>query len=161
MEPDSPDAKLPETALRAELEGAREQVAASDDMEQALRDARAQFEAMGEAFDGIVYVCSQDYVVEYMNRRFIERTGRDATGEKCYRALHDLDGVCEWCVNDRVLKGETVRWGLELGVDYGLTSSCYDPDDDGHPCGHCDSCLLRPKGFEEVGVADPLTYQAE
>jgi hypothetical protein len=54
MEPDPLDAKLPETALRAELEGAREQVAASDDMEQALRDARAQFEAIAEAFDGLV-----------------------------------------------------------------------------------------------------------
>jgi 7-cyano-7-deazaguanine synthase len=52
-------------------------------------------------------------------------------------------------------KAEIVRRGLELGVDYGLTHSCYDPDASGQPCGHCDSCVLRVKGFAEAGVADP------
>jgi len=56
-------------------------------------------------------------------------------------------------------KADTIRRGLELGVDYGLTSSCYDPSLDGRPCGHCDSCLLRLKGFSEVGTKDPLRYQ--
>lgn len=56
-------------------------------------------------------------------------------------------------------KADTIRRGLELGVDYGLTSSCYDPSLDGRPCGHCDSCLLRLKGFSEVGTPDPLRYQ--
>ena len=45
--------------------------------------------------------------------------------------------------------------GLALGLDYGLTHSCYDPDLTGRPCGHCDSCLLRAKGFAEAGVPDP------
>ena len=49
-----------------------------------------------------------------------------------------------------------IRRGIELGVDYALTSSCYDPAQDGAPCRRCDSCLLRAKGFEELGVADPL-----
>lgn len=53
-------------------------------------------------------------------------------------------------------KADIIRSGLELGVDYAETSSCYDPSSDGKPCGHCDSCLLRAKGFEEVGVTDPL-----
>jgi 7-cyano-7-deazaguanine synthase len=57
-------------------------------------------------------------------------------------------------------KAEIIATGLGLGVDYGLTSSCYDPDDSGNPCGHCDSCLLRLKGFAEAGHTDPLTYQA-
>jgi len=57
-------------------------------------------------------------------------------------------------------KGQTVELGLKLGVDYGLTSSCYDPDGDGRPCGQCDSCLLRRKGFAEAGTEDPLVYQA-
>lgn len=57
-------------------------------------------------------------------------------------------------------KAEIVRTGTALGVDYGLTSSCYDPSPSGHPCGNCDSCLLRLKGFEEAGVPDPLSYQA-
>ncbi|HET9075567.1 MAG TPA: 7-cyano-7-deazaguanine synthase QueC [Acidimicrobiales bacterium] len=54
-------------------------------------------------------------------------------------------------------KADIVRRGLELGVDYGLTHSCYDPGPDGRPCGACDSCLLRAKGFAEAGALDPLT----
>jgi 7-cyano-7-deazaguanine synthase len=53
-------------------------------------------------------------------------------------------------------KGEIVRRGLTLGLDYGLTHSCYDPGPDGQACGHCDSCVLRAKGFAEAGVRDPL-----
>ena len=53
-------------------------------------------------------------------------------------------------------KAQIVQKGLRLGVDYGLTSSCYDPGEDGRPCGTCDSCLLRAKGFAEAGVPDPL-----
>jgi len=56
-------------------------------------------------------------------------------------------------------KAEIVRKGLELGVDYGLTSSCYDPSAAGEPCGQCDSCLLRRKGFRENGMEDPLAYR--
>jgi len=55
-------------------------------------------------------------------------------------------------------KAQIIRKGLELGVDYSLTSSCYDPDSDGMPCGQCDSCLLRQKGFRENGLPDPLPY---
>jgi 7-cyano-7-deazaguanine synthase len=53
-------------------------------------------------------------------------------------------------------KAEIIRRGIALGLDYGLTTSCYDPGPDGQPCGHCDSCLLRAKGFGEAGVADPV-----
>jgi 7-cyano-7-deazaguanine synthase len=53
-------------------------------------------------------------------------------------------------------KAEIIEKGLALGVDYGLTSSCYDPGPDGRPCGGCDSCQLRAKGFAEAGVLDPL-----
>ena len=53
-------------------------------------------------------------------------------------------------------KAEIIRKGIELGVDYSLTSSCYDPSPEGRPCGQCDSCLLRRKGFEENGIEDPL-----
>lgn len=52
-------------------------------------------------------------------------------------------------------KAQIIRRGLELGVDYGLTHSCYDPDSSGRPYGTCDSCLLRHKGFAEVGMDDP------
>ena len=55
-------------------------------------------------------------------------------------------------------KADIIRRGTELGVDYSLTHSCYDPDAEGRACGHCDSCILRRKGFEEAGVPDPTTY---
>jgi 7-cyano-7-deazaguanine synthase len=52
-------------------------------------------------------------------------------------------------------KAGIIRLGTELGVDYSLTHSCYDPGPDGRPCGHCDSCLLRARGFAEAGIPDP------
>jgi 7-cyano-7-deazaguanine synthase len=57
----------------------------------------------------------------------------------------------------KLTKAEIIREGLSLGVDYSVTSSCYDPKTDGEPCGSCDSCILRNKGFSEVGIEDPLT----
>lgn len=59
----------------------------------------------------------------------------------------------------RLTKAEIIRTGTELGVDYALTSSCYDPDDSGRACGRCDSCLLRKKGFSEAAITDPTRYQ--
>ncbi len=55
-------------------------------------------------------------------------------------------------------KAEIIQRGIALGVDYGATTSCYDPTPDGASCGHCDSCSLRKKGFAEAGVADPTRY---
>lgn len=55
-------------------------------------------------------------------------------------------------------KAEIIRAGVALGVDYGLTHSCYDPDAAGRACGRCDSCVLRRKGFAEAGVPDPTVY---
>jgi 7-cyano-7-deazaguanine synthase len=56
-------------------------------------------------------------------------------------------------------KGQIIRRGTTLGVDYAMTHSCYDPAPDGRACGHCDSCLLRRRGFEEAGVEDPTSYR--
>jgi 7-cyano-7-deazaguanine synthase len=55
-------------------------------------------------------------------------------------------------------KAEIIRRGLDLGVDYALTHSCYDPTPDGQACGACDSCRLRLKGFREAGIEDPVPY---
>jgi len=57
-------------------------------------------------------------------------------------------------------KSEIIAMGLKLGVDYALTRSCYDPDEQGMPCGHCDSCHFRRAGFEVLGKNDPLPYPA-
>lgn len=59
----------------------------------------------------------------------------------------------------QLTKAEIIRKGLELGVDYGLTHSCYDPDGEGRACGRCDSCRLRRKGFQDLGVPDPTVYR--
>jgi len=58
-------------------------------------------------------------------------------------------------------KAEIIRTGLQLGVDYSLTHSCYDPTAEGLACGKCDSCRLRLKGFAEAGVSDPLRYATQ
>jgi PAS domain S-box-containing protein len=112
-----PDQDRDKADLIKELVALRRQVAALEKAEsrshrssEAWRDLWAQYEAMIEAFDGYIYICSQNYEVEFMNQRFIERTGSYPLGQKCYRALHDRDEVCPWCINDRVFRGETVRW---------------------------------------------------
>src|SRR5579863_9118412 len=56
----------------------------------------------------------------------------------------------------RLNKSGIVKLAAKLGLDFSLTHSCYDPDENGHPCGACDSCILRRKGFEEAGIVDPL-----
>lgn len=59
----------------------------------------------------------------------------------------------------RLSKAEIIRRGVALGLDYGLTVSCYQADDEGRACGRCDSCQLRRRGFEQAGVVDPTPYQ--
>ncbi len=59
----------------------------------------------------------------------------------------------------RMSKAQIIRRGIQLGVDYALTSSCYDPDPAGLACGHCDSCLLRRQGFADAGIPDPTRYR--
>jgi PAS domain S-box-containing protein len=84
---------------------------------EAWRDLWAQYEAIIEAFDGYIYICSQEYEVEFMNQSFIERTGYYPLGQKCYRVLHNLEQPCPWCVNEQVFRGETVRWEVQSPKD--------------------------------------------
>lgn len=72
-----------------------------------------------------------------------------------------VEGQCQWKIHTPLIsltKAQIIREGLRLGVDYSLTRSCYAPDAGGNPCGRCDSCRLRIKGFEEAGTTDPLPY---
>jgi 7-cyano-7-deazaguanine synthase len=83
-----------------------------------------------------------------------EKTARLAT-----RA--GVEGGTALCIRTPVLgmtKGGIIRKGLELGVDFSLTHSCYDPDKKGRACGECDACLLRLKGFREAGIEDAVAY---
>lgn len=74
-----------------------------------LAENNRLFNAMVDAFDGMIYICSSDYRIEFLNDRMVQHLGYDATGELCYKAF-GRNSVCPWCINQRVLQGETIRW---------------------------------------------------
>ena len=80
-----------------------------DSYQNFLEESHRLFNAIVDAFDGMIYICSIDYRIEYLNDRMIEHIGYDATGELCYQAF-GRSSICPWCINRRILKGETVRW---------------------------------------------------
>jgi len=86
--------------------------------EEELRESLERYRAMVEVFDGFTYICSPDFRIEFMNQRLIERTGRNAVGEPCYEALHGKNSICEWCVNEKLFRGETVRWEVQSPKDH-------------------------------------------
>ncbi len=75
-----------------------------------------------------------------------------------------VEGTAKWRLHAPLIeltKAEIICRGKELGVDYSLTHTCYDPDSRGHACGKCDACLLRLQGFEQAGIKDPAVYQVD
>lgn len=94
--------------------------------------------------------CRPEYIAAFETlANLATRAGVEGTSRfKIHAPLMSLD------------KAGIIRRGLELGVDYSLTHSCYDPTPAGEACGACDSCLLRLKGFAEAGIADPVPYAA-
>ncbi len=118
--------------LRAANERLEAEIVRRRNVEAALRETSARYQAIVEAYDGLIYICSQDFRVEFMNARMIERTGRNAVGELCYRTLHNREEVCPWCVNERVFRGETVRWEVQSPLDqrwyYIVNSPIRHPD---------------------------------
>jgi len=124
-----------------------------------LSVALAWAEAMG-AFDLFVGVNAVDYS-GYPDCRpaFIEAFERLAN----VATAAAVEGRGRFVVHAPLIemtKGEIIRTGLSLGVDYSLTHSCYDPLSDGSPCGRCDACQLRRAGFQAAGQTDPLPYPA-
>ncbi|MFI5294952.1 MAG: PAS domain S-box protein [Thermodesulfovibrionales bacterium] len=85
--------------------------------EKELREKEAKMRAMLESFDGLIYICSPDYRVEFMNENLVRRTGRNAVGEPCYAVLNDRNSICPWCVNERVSKGEIIRYEIQSPKD--------------------------------------------
>lgn len=92
--------------------------------------------------------CRPEYIAAYEQMaNLATRAGVEGNKIKIHTPLINLT------------KAETVQLGTRLGVDYSLTLSCYDPDSAGRSCGHCDSCLLRLRGFADQGLTDPVAYQ--
>jgi PAS domain S-box-containing protein len=85
--------------------------------EAALRDSEEKYRSMMDAMEDLVYICSADLRVEYMNPAMIRRTGRDAVGEPCYRALHDRTEKCPWCPNDLIQQGRSHVWEITSPKD--------------------------------------------
>jgi PAS domain S-box-containing protein len=94
------------------IRGANQDITERKLAEEAIRESRAKYQAIVDNFEGYIYICSQDCRVEFMNKKLIERTGYDATGEFCYKVLHGRDSICPWCVNERVFAGETLHWEM-------------------------------------------------
>ena len=123
-----------------------------------LSYALAWAEVLG-AFDIFIGVNSTDYSgypdcrAEFIES--FERTANLATAAA-------VKGAGRYRIHTPIIdmtKARIITKGTELGVDYSLTHSCYDPDDKGRSCGRCDSCRLRLKGFAEAGLKDPIEYQ--
>ncbi|MEX2151858.1 MAG: 7-cyano-7-deazaguanine synthase QueC [Gemmatimonadaceae bacterium] len=92
--------------------------------------------------------CRPEYIAAYERMaNLATRAGVEGNGVRIRAPLIDLS------------KADIIRLGTSLGVDYSLTTSCYDPTVHGVACGHCDSCLLRLKGFAEAGIKDPIRYR--
>jgi len=90
------------------------------------------FEAIVEAFDGMVYVCSPDNRIEFVNRQVVDRLGRDPVGEVCHKALHDSDFICPWCPEQVVFDGKTFRWEFQSPTTgqwhYNMVTPIVHPD---------------------------------
>jgi 7-cyano-7-deazaguanine synthase len=98
--------------------------------------------------------CRPEYIEAYqIMARLATKAGVEGSG---------VEGTARLTIHAPLVsltKAQIIRLGLQLGVDYSLTVSCYEAGPDGSACGHCDSCLLRRKGFIEAEVADPTSYR--
>ena len=85
--------------------------------QEALRESEEKYRSMMEAMDDAAYICSSDFHIEYMNPAMINRIGRDATGETCHGAVYGFEKKCPWCVHEKVMKGEYVKYELVSPTD--------------------------------------------
>jgi PAS domain S-box-containing protein len=82
-----------------------------------LQEREEKYRAIIDAIDGDIYICSKEYRIEFLNNKLIRHLGRNATGELCYKALHDSDSICEWCDAAQVFAGKSVSWELKNPKD--------------------------------------------
>lgn len=96
------------------------------------KESHSRYQAVVEGYDGLIYIVSATGKIEFLNKKLIERLGRDATGEICHEALHDFGGICEWCENEKVSAGETVRCEVYNPKDeswyYVISTPVFNPD---------------------------------
>ena len=91
--------------------------------------------------------CRPEYIAAYQSMaQLATKVGVEGSPLTIHTPLIDLT------------KGQIIKRGMELGVDYSITNTCYDPSVEGKACGSCDACILRLKGFEENGLSDPAPY---
>ncbi|MBW1863264.1 MAG: PAS domain S-box protein, partial [Deltaproteobacteria bacterium] len=80
--------------------------------EEAMRESEKKYRSMMNAMKDLIYICSPDYLIEYMNPAMIRSLGRDATGEKCFKAIHDLDEICAWCMHSKMFLDECFEYDI-------------------------------------------------
>jgi len=90
--------------------------------EEALRESEEKYRSMMEAMVEPAYICTSDFIVSYMNPAMVKRTGRDATGELCHKAINDLDEQCPWCIHDKIQNGENDETIIVSPKDHRLYS---------------------------------------
>jgi PAS domain S-box-containing protein len=98
----------------------------------ALVASEARYRAIIDAFDGLIYICSPDNRIEFMNERMKDRMGADAAGDLCFKVLHGRDSACPQCINERIFSGETIRWEMQSPGDnrwyYVITTAIRNAD---------------------------------
>ena len=112
--------------------------------EEALRESEEKYRSMMEAMHDPVYICSPDFRVEYMNPAMVQRTGREATGEPCYKAINDLDEKCPWCVHEKIQQGEYAETEIVSprdGLSYQISHS---------PIFHVDGSISKMTIFTDI-----------
>jgi hypothetical protein len=73
------------------------------------RELWEQYKGIVDAFDGLIYICSQNYEIEFVNQHFAEMLGHHPLGQKCYQIFYKLDHPCPWCCKEKVIRGKTIR----------------------------------------------------
>lgn len=121
--------------------------------EEALKESEQKFRSMLEAMKDAVYICSSDFRIEYMNPRMVEKLGRNATGEICYKALFDNKGQCAWCPSEKIQQGEHIEQELTGPTDnrwYHVTNS---------PIRHTDGTISKISIYRDITDQKRMEYQ--
>ncbi|MBU0768729.1 MAG: PAS domain S-box protein, partial [Proteobacteria bacterium] len=126
--------------------------------EETLRESEEKYRSIMEAMDDAAYICSPGFRVEYMNPAMIKRTGLDFTGDLCYKAMYNRDTKCPWCIHDKVLQGEHIKYELTSPKDncnYHISSS---------PIFHTDGSISKltiSRDLTEIKKMEEKLHQAQ